>query len=147
MEGTQMATKKNAKKFLKKTAPIVDVKLAQANNKSTESVETDKPEVAATLATPEIKALAKNATPVQRGIHFNKLAGVKDKHQVIAVFGKNGYAAYSWDKRAEILECTTEELCRMFREDPKEVAMVWKDRMESRLIVKDAAKQTTEPSK
>ncbi len=137
---------KKTKKSDKKTAPVVDVKLAQANDKSTESVDS-KPEVAVTLATPEIKALAKNATPVQRGIYFNKLAGVKDKHQVIAVFGKNGYAAYSWDKRAEILECTTEELCRMFREDPKEVATIWRDRMESRLIVKDAPKQTTEPSK
>lgn len=112
---------KKATKKAKKISEVKDVKLAQANDKSTESVETSKPEV--NLA--EVKQLANNASPVQRGIHFNKLAGVKDKHQVIAVFGKSGYSAYSWDKRAEILGITTEDLCARFKESPEEVKATW----------------------
>jgi hypothetical protein len=84
----------------------------------------DVPEVAPNQSA-TAKTLAPNASPVQRGIYFNGLAGVKDKHAVIAVFTKAGYSAYSWDKRAEKLGISTEELCERFRTNPDLVKTAW----------------------
>src|ERR1700685_1786559 len=123
-----------AKQPSKKNSKVVavDVKAAQAN---------DKPEtVVAAPEAPAPKPLAKNASPVAKGLHYHKLAGSPSKPAVVAVFGSAGYAK-SWTQRAKELECTPEELCAMFVKNPNEVKVVWTDRMESRLIVKDVPAQ------
>jgi len=112
--------KKSSKKAAK-SAPVVDTKKLQAN---------DKPEI--TLAeVAAAKEIAKNESPVARGIRFNKLAALPSetpkqvKAKVVRVFGKSGYSSYSWDGRSKVLDVTTEELCRMFRETPDKVKAMW----------------------
>lgn len=113
---------KSTKSARKSRKVVTDVKRAQANDIQPEQAAAPKQKATA-LA--EVKTLAANASPVQRGIYFNGLAGVKDKHAVIAVFGLGGYAAYSWDKRAEKLGISTEELCTRFRNNPDLIKAAW----------------------
>jgi hypothetical protein len=73
---------------------------------------------------PEVERTTRG-TAVASGFAYNKLAGKPTKQAVIAVFGQNGYSAYSWVSRAAKLGITPEELCEKFVADPKAVKELW----------------------
>jgi hypothetical protein len=62
---------------------------------------------------------------ITAGAAYTKLAGSPKAEAVIAVFGKQGYASFSWVTRATRMGMSTEDLCAMFVKDPQATKVAW----------------------
>jgi hypothetical protein len=68
---------------------------------------------------------------VAEGARLNRLAGAPKADVVKDIFGTVGYAL-SWIKRAEHLQISPDDLCRLFSQDPEKVRGMWANRSATR---------------